>query len=479
MTTYRFAPPATAPIDKVHAAFVAAVNAVLGSNLDGDALAKIPLELRSGMFEMVELISEDQGDAVRVDQVPPPDYQALLAHAQREGKDLERKLEAAEKLNNQLICDIRATYDAIPGKKSSVISVTDSLKKVRAALEPLKATARPDLPVGPGGFVGEESPDVETAKPPKLDYELSAKDDGLWLHMEVDGHHVTTRLNTEGATMIGGFNREVWQALRNGRKPEHVERAVYDRAIEGYSRCANLLAQAVCENDGEGSVEAVSEERYAAVPGMVHLLRKQERELHELLTLHGVPEVPREVQDMAGMESPLFPRVLYIARKRDEFAAANGKNFATLQAIVGALYDTVPDAVKSPEMINLELLPASIKKLRAALGNPFGNMPNEVVFLFSAIWAEVQRARQKFPNPLLTLTALGEEHGELVQAVMNHYHQKRKEEAGTVTVLDSPAMLKCVRKELIQTGAMLVRLMEEGDPLHNLPPIHSPGSEAR
>ena len=70
---------------------------------------------------------------------------------------------------------------------------------------------------------------------------------------------------------------------------------------------------------------------------------------------------------------------------------------------------------------------------------------------------EVARARAKFPGNKLCVTAFTEEHGEAVRAVLEHYYAP------------SPERLGDVRKELIQTIAMAVRLLEEGDPVHGLP----------
>lgn len=72
------------------------------------------------------------------------------------------------------------------------------------------------------------------------------------------------------------------------------------------------------------------------------------------------------------------------------------------------------------------------------------------------VLAEMARARAKFPDPQLLLTAFTEEAGEVVKAVLDHY-------AGKGDLAD-------VRKELIQTAAMVGRLLEEGDPIHGLPP---------
>lgn len=72
---------------------------------------------------------------------------------------------------------------------------------------------------------------------------------------------------------------------------------------------------------------------------------------------------------------------------------------------------------------------------------------------------EMDRARAKFPAPGLLLTAFTEEAGEVVKAVLDHYSGKGD--------------LADVRKELIQVGAMVGRLLEEGDPIHRLPASNS------
>lgn len=71
--------------------------------------------------------------------------------------------------------------------------------------------------------------------------------------------------------------------------------------------------------------------------------------------------------------------------------------------------------------------------------------------------AEVDRARAKFPNPRLLLSAMTEEHGELVKSVLDKMQGKASEAH--------------VYGEAVQLVAMVVRLIEEGDPLHELAPI--------
>lgn len=84
---------------------------------------------------------------------------------------------------------------------------------------------------------------------------------------------------------------------------------------------------------------------------------------------------------------------------------------------------------------------------------------------------ELYRARKKFPTPDYLVTALTEEHGEAVRAVLEHMYLVNKREgmqAGDWVLLTAEAR-EAVRKELIQTAAMCVRLYMEGDPVHKLP----------
>lgn len=92
---------------------------------------------------------------------------------------------------------------------------------------------------------------------------------------------------------------------------------------------------------------------------------------------------------------------------------------------------------------------------------------------------EIKRARAKFPNPLLLTTALTEEHGEAIRAVLEHYYAVNERDAAYVAghiaaahALTDPINKARaeVRKELIQTAAMCIRLALEGDPAHRLSP---------
>lgn len=69
---------------------------------------------------------------------------------------------------------------------------------------------------------------------------------------------------------------------------------------------------------------------------------------------------------------------------------------------------------------------------------------------------ELVRARARYPNPNLLTTAMAEESGEAIKAILDHMSHK--------------GCLTQVKHELIQTIAMCVRLLEEGDPIHKLPP---------
>ena len=77
--------------------------------------------------------------------------------------------------------------------------------------------------------------------------------------------------------------------------------------------------------------------------------------------------------------------------------------------------------------------------------------------LADAIDQEIARARRKFPRSDYLTTALTEEHGEAVRAILEHLHDPSDAKRGEV------------RKELIQTAAMCIRLLMEGDPIHLLP----------
>lgn len=67
--------------------------------------------------------------------------------------------------------------------------------------------------------------------------------------------------------------------------------------------------------------------------------------------------------------------------------------------------------------------------------------------------AELRYTRRKYPNPDLLTMALGVEAGEAMQAAMK------------LRVGAPGASREALRKECIQTIAMAVRVMEEGDPL--------------
>ncbi len=133
--------------------------------------------------------------------------------------------------------------------------------------------------------------------------------------------------------------------------------------------------------------------------------------------------------------------------------------------------DSVPAAVTESD---IDYAVKRLKAMRMFSALPRG-FPLEAYTLVNEIGKECLRAREKFPNPVLVLTALTEEHGELVQAVMNHYHAAKSaasetKEGSPVKPLDGAILQAQIHKELVQTGAMLLRLALEGDPAHLLPP---------
>lgn len=94
--------------------------------------------------------------------------------------------------------------------------------------------------------------------------------------------------------------------------------------------------------------------------------------------------------------------------------------------------------------------------------------------LAEEIDAEIARARRKFPGANLLTTALTEEHGEAVRAVLEHYYAISASDGSKPLAKDVRDSIQkhrsAVRKELIQTAAMCVRLALEGDPIHLLSP---------
>lgn len=74
-----------------------------------------------------------------------------------------------------------------------------------------------------------------------------------------------------------------------------------------------------------------------------------------------------------------------------------------------------------------------------------------------AIAAEVSSARIKFPAPNKNMTALTEEVGELAKALLEYDGSDRDE----------------IEKEAVQVAAMAIRVLEEGDPTLDVPPLRS------
>ena len=99
--------------------------------------------------------------------------------------------------------------------------------------------------------------------------------------------------------------------------------------------------------------------------------------------------------------------------------------------------------------------------------------------IFAAIAAELARARAKFPAPNLNLAALGEECGELAEALLINLsimqaHQGRLARAMLHTRFGGDAAgWEHVRKEAIQVAVMAIRVALEGDATIAQPPADS------
>lgn len=164
-------------------------------------------------------------------------------------------------------------------------------------------------------------------------------------------------------------------------------------------------------------------------------------------------QVPESV---AEVKPAMIERHHYDAAFERQAAYAN-----ILAALVCTLDGEGPfDAVSEEEMRHL---PHRVQKL---LDGAKPALSSEVATYHAKVCAEVERARHLFPDPDLLLTAFSEEAGELVQAVMNNYYARRHPMA---SVEDQTTCLEKVRTEAIQAGAMLVRLVTDGDPIHGLP----------
>src|SRR5688572_30668858 len=89
--------------------------------------------------------------------------------------------------------------------------------------------------------------------------------------------------------------------------------------------------------------------------------------------------------------------------------------------------------------------------------------------------AEIRRARQKFPDTRMLVTALSEEYGEAIREILNHYHHHEQGQRGESQDTEDPrVMVNKARKELIQCAAMCIRLYMDGDPSHHFPGNQEP-----
>ena len=90
---------------------------------------------------------------------------------------------------------------------------------------------------------------------------------------------------------------------------------------------------------------------------------------------------------------------------------------------------------------------------------------HKIACMFAEVMNEVERAQAKFPSPDYLTTALAEESGEAIRAVMEYMFAVKRNKSES----DLLALRREVRKELVQTMAMCIRLELEGDPIHLLP----------
>lgn len=84
---------------------------------------------------------------------------------------------------------------------------------------------------------------------------------------------------------------------------------------------------------------------------------------------------------------------------------------------------------------------------------------------------ELARARRKFPRTTLLTTALSEEYGEAIRAVLelrSAIKKSEREDFPSERHSDVAARRAELRKELVQTMAMCIRLELEGDPAHSV-----------
>lgn len=80
--------------------------------------------------------------------------------------------------------------------------------------------------------------------------------------------------------------------------------------------------------------------------------------------------------------------------------------------------------------------------------------------IIEAVEDELLRARAKFPSNKHMVHALTEEHGEVIKEMLNQYHEVHRSKGFPDSTKESNENIK---KELIQTICMCIRVLQEGD----------------
>lgn len=81
--------------------------------------------------------------------------------------------------------------------------------------------------------------------------------------------------------------------------------------------------------------------------------------------------------------------------------------------------------------------------------------------VIEAVEEELLKARNKFPANKHMVHAFTEEHGEVVKAMLDQYHSKMSHQAYAPEEYDRDNQE--IKKELIQTICMAIRVLQEGD----------------